>query len=140
MLHQEAKHDLVLPFQTQLVFNDWTTCDFNAISRHEEVGRLLAMLDILMVPQVFEEELLVVVRFLLVHIEIGTVKVEQAVGELVARERSYDQLGLISIEHATARKVTLGDTRLLNQLLLRRLFTLPALLGGLIRGSDPVVI
>ena len=98
------------------------------------------MLDILMVPQVFEEELLVVVRFLLVHIEIGTVKVEQAVGELVARERSYDQLGLISIEHATARKVTLGDTRLLYQLLLRRLFTLPALLGGLIRGSDPVVI
>ena len=103
MLHQEAKHDLVLPFQTQLVFNDWTTCDFNAISRHEEVGWLLAMLDILMVPQVFEEELLVVVRFLLVDVEIGAVEIEQAMRELIAGEGPHDQLALIAAVHAAAR-------------------------------------
>ena len=53
-------------------------------------------------PQVPEQELLVVVRLLLVDVEVSAVKVKQTVRELVAGERPHDKLTLIPIEHATA--------------------------------------
>ena len=34
VLHQEPKHDLILPFQANLAVLDWCTCDRYAISSH----------------------------------------------------------------------------------------------------------
>ena len=55
-------------------------------------------------PQVPEQELLVVVRLLLVDVEVSAVKVKQTVRELVTGERPHDKLTFIPIEHATARQ------------------------------------
>lgn len=55
--------------------------------------------------QVFEQELLVVVLFLLVDVKVSTVEVKEAVRYLVACQCAHHKLALITTEHPTA-----GDT------------------------------
>ena len=108
MLHDEAENDLVLPLELQLVGDYGSATDFNAVTGHKKVRRLLALVNILVMPHILEQELLVVVGLLLVDIEINAVEVEQTVRQLVAGERAHDQLGLVSVEHAAAREVALS--------------------------------
>ena len=61
MLHKEAENDLVLPLEFQLVGDYRRARDFNAVTGHEKVRRLLALVNILVMPHILEQELLVVV-------------------------------------------------------------------------------
>ena len=56
--------------------------------------------------QVFEQELLVVVLFLLVDVKVSTVKVKEAVRYLVACQCAHHKLALITTEHPTAGYTT----------------------------------
>ena len=55
--------------------------------------------------EVFKKHLLVVVSLRLVHVEVFTVEVEEAVRKFVARKRSNDQLTVKSVKHAATRHV-----------------------------------
>ena len=83
MLHQEPQYSLLFrllqPILNLLPWKYWCTCDFDALSCDEKVWRWSRLVYILVVSQVLEEELLEVVRFLLVDIKILTVEVEQTV-------------------------------------------------------------
>jgi len=62
----------------------------------------LCRLYVLMVMQVFEQELLVVVLLLLVDVEVSAVKVKETVGYLVACQCTHHKLALVTTEHPTA--------------------------------------
>lgn len=61
MLHDKAENDLVLPLELQLIGDYGSATDFNAVTGHEKVRRLLALVNILVMPHILEQELLVVV-------------------------------------------------------------------------------
>jgi len=56
----------------------------HAVARDEIIGGRAILVDELIVMQVIEKKLLMVVGFLLIHIEILAIEIEQAVGEFVA--------------------------------------------------------
>ena len=60
------------------------TIDMHAVARDEIIGGRAILVDELIVMQVIEKKLLMVVGFLLIHIEILAIEIEQAVGEFVA--------------------------------------------------------
>ena len=76
MLHQEAQHNLILPFKLELVLYNRVACDLDTFASHKEVGWSKVRLDVLMVAQVFEQEFLIVVGLLLVDIEVSAIEVE----------------------------------------------------------------
>ena len=111
MFHQEAQHNLILRFDFELACKDRGTCDFDSIPCHEKVRRWLVLFNILMMPKIFKQELLVVVRFLLVNIEISTVEIEQAVRKLITGESTDDEVTIEFLEYTTGREEISTDFR-----------------------------
>ena len=66
-----------------------------------------------MMPHILEQELLIVVRLLLINVEVDAVEIEKAMRQLVTGQCPHDKLRLIPVEHATPREVTLRRRPLL---------------------------
>ena len=113
MLHDEAKHNLLLPVHLQLILNDWIAGYFDAFASDEEICWFLSRLDILVMLQILEVKLLVVVLLLLIDVEILAVEVKQTVGQLVASQSAHDKLAGVSTEHATPWEVARCSSGLL---------------------------
>ena len=111
MFHQEAQYDLILPLELKMIVNNGAACDIDTIATHEEISWRLSWFNILVMPQILEVELLVVVAFLLVDVEIGAVEIKQAVRQLVASQCANDQLTIVAIEHAAPWKVAFTRAR-----------------------------
>ena len=111
MLHEEPQNGLFVFLIFKRILDllgrcDRCTCDLDAIARDEVVGRRPRPVNELIVTKVFKQHFLVVVSLLLVHVEVFTVEVKEAVGEFVARERANNQLTVKSVKHATTRHKT----------------------------------
>jgi len=79
VLHHEPQNNLILPFQFQLVLYDWRACDLDALAHHQPVRWLRFRLNIIVMPQIFEHEFLVVVGLLFIDVEVCAVEVKEAV-------------------------------------------------------------
>ena len=79
VLHHEPQNNLILPFQFQLVLYDWRACDLDALAHHQPVRWLRFRLNIIVMPQIFEHEFLVVVGLLFIDVKVCAVEVKEAV-------------------------------------------------------------